>query len=92
MIREKTSLTSDGAALLDEAFSGSSPMLKINNFVTESEKSEQKGFVNLAKGLFGTFRNPTAHSARIEWSLPEEDAVDLFTLASYLLRRIEKSS
>lgn len=92
MIRDKTGLTSDGAALLDEAFSGNSPMLKINAFGTESEKSEQKGFVNLAKGLFGTFRNPTAHSARIEWSLSEEDAVDLFTLASYVLRRIEKSS
>ncbi|GIP30939.1 TIGR02391 family protein [Paenibacillus sp. J2TS4] len=92
MIREKTGLTSDGATLLDEAFSGNSPILKINSFITESEKSEQKGFVNLAKGLFGTFRNPTAHSARIEWSLSEEDAVDLFTLASYVLRRIEKSS
>jgi uncharacterized protein (TIGR02391 family) len=91
MIREKTGLTSDGAVLLDEAFSGSAPVLKINSFQTESEKSEQKGFVNLAKGLFGTFRNPTAHSARIEWSLSEEDAIDLFTLASYVLRRIEKS-
>lgn len=92
MIREKTGLTNDGAALLDEAFSGNSPMLKINSFGTESEKSEQKGFVNLAKGLFGTFRNPSAHSARIEWSLSEEDAVDLLTLASYVLRRIEKSN
>ncbi|AJE54296.1 TIGR02391 family protein [Paenibacillus polymyxa] len=92
MIREKTDLTSDGATLLDEAFSGSSPILKINAYQTESEKSEQKGFVNLTKGLFGTFRNPTAHSARIEWALAEEDAVDLFTLASYILRRIEKSS
>lgn len=92
MIRAKTGLTSDGAALVEAAFSGSSPMLKINPFETESEKSEQKGFVNLTKGLFGTFRNTTAHAARYEWNLPEEDAVDLFTLASYVLRRIEKSS
>lgn len=92
MIREKTSFTSDGAALIDEAFSGDNPVLKINSFQTESEKSEQKGFVNLAKGLFGIFWNPTAHSAKIEWSMSEEDAIDLFTLASYVLRRIEKSS
>lgn len=92
MIREKTGLEGDGAALLDAAFSGSDPVLKINPYETESQKSEQKGFVNLTKGLFGTFRNPTAHSARIEWTLAEEDAVDLFTLASYVLRRIEKSS
>ena len=92
MIRDRTGLTSDGATLLDEAFSGNTPLLKINPFQTESEKSEQKGFVNLAKGLFGTFRNPTAHSAKIEWSMYEEDAIDLFTLVSYVLRRIERSA
>lgn len=90
-IREKTGLTSDGATLIDETFTGENPRLKINKHVTETEKSEQKGFVNLAKGLFGTFRNPTAHAPKIEWSMDEEDALDLFTLASYVLRRIEKS-
>ena len=91
-IREKTGLTSDGASLIDEAFSGENPKLKVNKFITETEKSEQKGFINLAKGLFGTFRNPTAHAPKIEWNMSEEDALDLFTLASYVLRRIEKSS
>lgn len=91
MIRQKTNLTSDGAKLIDEAFGGSDPLLKINSFQTESQVSEQKGFANLAKGLFGTFRNPTAHSAKIEWEMSEEDAIDLFTLASYVLRRIENA-
>jgi conserved hypothetical protein TIGR02391 len=89
-IREKTGLNSDGAKLIDEAFSGKSPLLKINNLRTETDISEQKGFVNLAKGLFGTFRNPTAHTPKIEWNMAEEDALDLFTLASYVLRRIEQ--
>jgi uncharacterized protein (TIGR02391 family) len=91
-VRQKTGFTSDGAALIDEAFSGDNPRIKINCFVTETEKSEQKGFVNLAKGLFGTFRNPTAHAPKIEWNLSEEDALDLFTLASYVLRRIDRSN
>jgi uncharacterized protein (TIGR02391 family) len=91
MIRTKSGLISDGAKLVDEAFGGSNPKLKINAFQTESEISEQKGFVSLAKGLFGTFRNPTAHAAKIDWNMSEEDAIDLFTLASYVLRRIEKS-
>lgn len=91
MIRDKTGLQSDGAKLVDEAFGGSAPLLKINSFKTESEKSEQKGFVSLTKGLFGTFRNPVAHAAKIEWNMSEEDAVDLFTLASYVLRRIDNS-
>ena len=90
-VRSLTELTTDGPKLIDEAFGGTSPILKINAFKTETDKSEQKGFVNLAKGLFGTFRNPTAHAPKIEWDLEEQDALDIFTLASYLLRRIDNS-
>ena len=90
-VRSLTGLNSDGAKLIDEAFGSSSPILKINAFKTDTDKSEQKGFANLAKGLFGTFRNPTAHAPKIEWDLEEQDALDLFTLASYVLRRIDNS-
>jgi len=88
-IRNITGLTSDGAALIDDAFGGDNPQIKINSFRTDTEQSEQRGFVNLAKGLFGTFRNPTAHAPKIVWQMSEEDALDLFTLASYALRRID---
>jgi len=37
--------------------------------------------LNLTVGLFGTFRNPTAHEARIRWPLTEADALDLFVCA-----------
>ena len=88
-IRTITGLTSDGATLIDEAFGGDNPRIKINRFQTDTEQSEQRGFVNLAKGLFGTFRNPTAHAPKIIWQMSEDDALDLFTLASYALRRID---
>jgi uncharacterized protein (TIGR02391 family) len=90
-VRSLTGLTTDGPKLIDEAFGGTDPILKINAFETDTDKSEQKGFINLAKGLFGTFRNPTAHAPKIEWNLDEQDALDLFTLASYVLRRIDNS-
>ena len=90
-VRSLTGLDSDGARLIDDAFGGTNPILKINAFKTDTEKSEQRGFTNLAKGLFGTFRNPTAHAPKIEWNLEEQDALDLFTLASYVLRRIDNS-
>ena len=90
-VRSMTGLSSDGAQLIDDTFGGSNPVLKINAFKTDTEKSEQRGFTNLAKGLFGTFRNPTAHAPKIEWNLEEQDALDLFTLASYVLRRIDNS-
>jgi|SRR5439155_4408107 len=91
-LRQKSGLTNDGADLVDAALGGQDPLLRINGFVTETEKSEQRGFANLAKGLFGTFRNPTAHAPRIEWPLTEQDAIDLFALASYVHRRVETAT
>lgn len=89
MIRRKTCLLSDGAELVDAALGGPDPLLRINPCLTETEKSEQRGFINLLKGLFGTFRNPTAHAPRIVWNMDRQDALDLFTLASYAFRRID---
>jgi uncharacterized protein (TIGR02391 family) len=89
-IRSRTGLKNDGATLIDDAFGGENPPIKINKYVSETERSEQRGFINLAKGLFGTFRNPVAHAPKIIWQMSEEDALDLFSLASYILRRIEK--
>jgi uncharacterized protein (TIGR02391 family) len=91
-LRERTALVKDGGELVDDVFAGSSPRLKINAFVTDSEKSEQRGFVNLLKGLFGTFRNPTAHSPRTVWPVSETDALDLFSLCSYVHRRIDSAN
>jgi uncharacterized protein (TIGR02391 family) len=91
-LRTRCGLTSDGAQLVDEALSGDDPRLRINSFATDSEKSEQRGFTNLVKGLFGTFRNPTAHVLRVAWVMKEEDALDLFSLASYVHRRVDAAT
>ncbi len=91
-LRERTGLEGDGAVLVDAAFGGNNPPLRINAFSTESQRSEQRGFVNLLKGMFGIFRNPTAHEPRVEWQMPEEDALDLFVLASYAHRRIDAAT
>ncbi|MHB8384013.1 MAG: TIGR02391 family protein [Candidatus Binataceae bacterium] len=90
-IRDRTGLTSDGAEIVDEAFRISSPLLAINSLQTETEQSEQKGFANLLKGMFGTFRNVTGHAAKIMWPITEQDALDLLTLVSYLHRRLDQA-
>lgn len=89
VVREKSLLHADGTELIDAAFFGKAPQLLINNYQTESEKSEQKGFGNLLKGLYSTFRNPTAHEAKILWHLPEEDALDVLCILSYVHRKLE---
>lgn len=91
-LRREAGLHSDGAQLVDEALGGDPPRLKINAFKSDSEKSEQRGFTNLVKGLFGVFRNPTAHAPRVAWNMTEEDALDLFSLASYIHRRIDRAT
>jgi uncharacterized protein (TIGR02391 family) len=90
-IRQMTGLTSDGATLVDEAFTFKSciPHLAFNTLQSDSEQSEQKGFMNLLKGLFGTFRNTTAHVPKITWNIEEQDALDILSLVSLIHRRLD---
>jgi uncharacterized protein (TIGR02391 family) len=92
-IRQKANLTSDGSKLVDDAFGKASglPLLAFNSLQTESEQSEHAGLMNLVKGLFGAFRNITAHEPKIKWSIPEQDALDMLSLASFLHRRLDQA-
>jgi len=88
-IRQRTGLGMDGAELAEKAFGGAQPLLALTALQTATQQGEQRGFVNLLKGFFGTFRNPTAHAPKISWPIDEADALDLLTLASYLHRRVD---
>lgn len=90
-IRNKTNLTSDGAKLIDQtlAFKGKIPYLALSNLMTESEESEQKGFMNLIKGVFGTFRNTTAHAPKITWTINKQDALDILSMISLIHRKLD---
>lgn len=90
-IRVRTGLVSDGARLVDEAFGMKSgmPPLAFNLLRTPTEQSEHTGLAMLTKGMFGTFRNTTAHAPKVSWPLTLEDALDLLTLASMLHRRLD---
>jgi len=93
-IRRLSGLTSDGADLVTQAFAlgkDCSPLLAINPLKTETDKGEQRGFVNLLIGLFGTIRNPAAHNPKIEWPMPEQDALDIMTTASLIHRKLDKA-
>ena len=92
-IRIKTNLTADGSELVDQAFSykGKIPYLALNNLTTESHESEQKGFMNLLKGVFGTFRNTTAHAPKITWEVNEQDALVSLSMISLIHRKLDKA-
>lgn len=91
-LRARTGFNEDGGALVDRALSGDAPKLAINPLATDSQKSEQKGFANLLKGTYGMFRNPTAHEARLHWTMTKADAEDLLSLASMIHRRLDAAT
>ena len=76
-------------SLVDRASGATFLMLAINDLGSESERGEQRGFVNLVKGAFGMFRNPAAHAPRIHWAMNKADAEDLLSLASLIHRRLD---
>ncbi len=89
-IRERSGCNQDGAELVDKVFSTKRPILVMNTLRTETELSEQIGLANMLKGIFGMFRNTTAHIPKIKWVIEEQDALDLLTMVSYLHRCVEK--
>lgn len=68
------------------------PLVAFNFLQTEWEPSEQSGLAMLAKGLFSTFRNPTAHAPRVRGqAVSRTEAIDRMTLCSMLHRRLDSA-
>ncbi|MCH7626607.1 MAG: TIGR02391 family protein [Chloroflexi bacterium] len=91
-IRQKAQIDGDGQELVDRAFGIGKrgiPLLAFNSLQSETEHSEHIGLMQLMKGMFGAFRNVTAHAPKVNWPILECDALDLLTLASYLHRRLD---
>lgn len=89
-IRALTGHPGDGAPLVQAAFGGANPAVAINGLKTESDRSEQSGFLNLLIGIFGTVRNPLAHNPKVDWAMNEQDALDILTLVSLVHRKIDQ--
>ncbi|MDF1595709.1 MAG: TIGR02391 family protein [Acidimicrobiia bacterium] len=92
-LRDLTGHAGDGAPLVDATCSlASGPILAFNSLSTAWERSEQNGLATLLKGLFGTFRNPTAHAPKVLWATDQAEALDMLTLASMLHRRLDAAT
>jgi uncharacterized protein (TIGR02391 family) len=90
-INEMAGIPGDGAPLVDAAFgmANGNPLISINALRTPTDEGEQRGFANLLKGLFGMVRNPLAHNAKVEWEMPEQDALDILTTLSLVHRKLD---
>lgn len=91
-IRQLSGLGNDGAELVNQVFSIKAPILALNSLQSETEISEQKGIANLLVGVFGAIRNPTAHAPKVMWAMPEQDAIDIFALLSFVHRKLDNAT
>ena len=93
-LRELSRCKGDGSPLVDAALGlgqNGFPIVAFNALATDTHRSEHGGIMNLMKGVFGAFRNPTAHEPRISWPMTEQDALDVLTLVSLLHRRLDSA-
>jgi len=61
LVRLRSGLEQDGTTLMERAFSPSNPILKFNHLQDQSDKDEQKGFMQMFSGAVSGLRNPRAH-------------------------------
>lgn len=91
-LRILSGLGTDGAELINQALSTKTPIITLNSLKTETEISEQKGIANLLVGVFGAIRNPTAHAPKVVWAMPEQDAIDVLGILSYVHRKFDNAT
>ncbi|MHB8636436.1 MAG: TIGR02391 family protein [Fimbriimonadaceae bacterium] len=91
-VRALSGLTGDGASLMERAFAldkAGQPLVAINGLETDGLRAEQRAFLSLLVGLFGTARNPVAYHAKLDWDMSEVDALDVMSLVSLVHRKLD---
>jgi uncharacterized protein (TIGR02391 family) len=87
-IRERAGLESDGVSLMNEAFGGSNPKLKVTEQRNQSEKDIQQGIASILRGIIQAIRNPRSHERGAD---SKDDAQAILAFVSYLLGVITKA-
>lgn len=88
IVREKSELSLDNTKLMDAAFLGQNPKLKINKLQTETEKDIQAGIGYLLKGLCLAVRNPRAHE---RYNDKRETADSIILFLNFILEFVRDS-
>ena len=89
-VQETSTLSSPGWDLMMKAFNKKSPKIKLNNLASVSDKDEQEGYKFIFGGTMQGIRNPRAHGSDI--SDAPDQCLDYLSLASLLLKRIDRSN
>ncbi len=88
LVRLRSSLDIDGTALMERAFSPNGPVLKFNALANQSDKDEQKGFMQMFAGAVSGLRNPRAHGFLKD---DPERALEFIAFVSLLAKLLDET-
>lgn len=89
LIRARTGSEEDGDRLIGQVMSPNDPMIILSEVDSDSGLNDQKGFMQIYKGVYQGIRNPKAHS--LDHDLTPEKAAQYLVFASLLARRIDEA-
>lgn len=90
-VKQRSGITNKiGVNLMTEVFNTNSPILKINQGLTQEDRDEQEGFMHLMMGTILGIKNPKSHSI-VNLTNPIA-AVEYLAFVSILLRRVESAT
>ena len=85
IVKDLTGLKNlDGVPLMQKALSPKNPLLKLNDLRTQSEKDQQRGYMEMFAAAITGIRNPRAHEHG--YLDDPETALELMGLANHLVR------
>jgi uncharacterized protein (TIGR02391 family) len=85
VVKRRTGSSADGAGLMTTAFSLNSPLLKLNDLKTESQRNQQLGYMRILEGSMIGIRNPRAHEHK--YLDDPRNALELLALCNHLVRK-----
>jgi uncharacterized protein (TIGR02391 family) len=75
---------------MNSAFSPNGPRIPLNPLTSDSDRSEQQGFMQIAAGLMLAGRNPRAHRPAGDYD--EDEILDLLAAVSLVHRRLDNAA
>ncbi len=78
-----------GTRLIDLAFGGNDPVIRLGGRATRSKRSERDGYHQLARGLTLALRNVLSHDD--EYAFDEAEALEWLAFISAMHRRLDRT-
>ena len=91
LVKSKACSTEEGESLMLRVWDSTNGVLKINSGTPETARNVEDGIKFLSAGLMRAIRNSTGHEPALQWHVTEQDALDILSFVSYLLRQYDKA-